>query len=100
MTTEYIMSHTPRQIAEEHTAAEIERELKYAPLDEEQRNTAIASSDPHDWADTTGADMVSECERCLVEWYDEYNLEREYSAEDFAITATLFSALTLAEDDE
>lgn len=101
MTTEYIMNHTPRQIAAEHTAEEICNDLKYCAIDEEERYGIIGSSAPADWADKTGNEMIADCENCLVEWYDLNNAERpEYTAEDMAEMLTLYSAWQIAEDDE
>lgn len=99
MTREYIMAHTPRQIAAEHTAEEIQNELKYCAIDEEARYSIIGSSDPVDFADTIGRDMITDCERCLVDWYDLNNEERpEYTAEDMAEMLTLTSAWQIEED--
>ena len=100
MTNEYILSHTPRQIAAENSHADICRALDYSPMTEEQRDAAIGSSDPYEWADVTGADQVADCERCIVSWYDMNGEEREYTAEDFAVACTLVSAAWLAYDAE
>lgn len=100
MTNEYILTHTPRQIAAENSYADICRALDYSPMTEDQRNDAIGSSDPYEWADITGADQIEDCERCIYDWYDREFEEREYTAVDFAIVCTLVSAAYLAYDAE
>ncbi len=97
MTTEYIMSHTPCQIAAEHTYMEISHELDSMYNKQSWLvRRAIHAFHPYSWAFTICADMIPVCRECLIHWYDK---GYERYANDMAIAITLDSAAYIAQSD-
>ena len=95
MTREYILTHTPFQIAVEHTHTEIRNELdSMHSKDAWLVETAVGSFHWTRWMSTVCADMIHDCRDCLTHWYDE-----DYGryAEDFAVACALASAAYIAE---
>lgn len=99
MNTEYILSHTPAQIAAEHTATEIENELiYYTPFDINSAADLFGSTDPMDIA--YAMPDVDRSEQLLREWYDECERERPCDAEALEMAFTLYAAWYVIENHE
>lgn len=94
----YILTHTPNQIAAEHEAQQIEREIgSYMGMSLDEIAGAIGNADPSDWYDITAAELIPVCENALTSWYDREHLDRpNYSAEDMAIDYALYAAWQIA----
>ena len=99
MTREYIIYHTPAQIAAENTADEIRIELESLPFTIDEAADLFGGNDPAERADEALPD-VEWCEQLLVEWYDEREAERPCTAEELALTFHLYSAWYINQDAE
>lgn len=95
MTIEYIMNHTPAQVAAEHTAEEIAAEFNsYSPFSvDEAAGLLFGGTDPEELADCTPDPTFTRCEQLLVEWYDECDNERPCDAKSLELTYMLYTAL-------
>lgn len=95
MTREYILTHTPAEIAGENTAGEIRSEFDiYSPFDiDEVADRLFWSTDPEELADSLPDATFSRCEQLLTEWYDECEEERPCDAEALELTNMLYVAL-------
>lgn len=95
MTRNYIMTHTPAQIAAENSAADILREFNtYAgPFTLDTAADLYSNNAVEDRAN----DLPNEdwCEQLLVEWYDECEREREYTADELSMAYHLYAAYYL-----
>jgi len=98
MTREYIMSHTPAQIAAENTADEISIELEALPFADGEAADLFGNNDPADIA--SDLPKVEWCEQLLVEWYDEREEERPCTAEELALAFHLYAAWYIRQGDE
>ena len=91
MTLDYILSHTPRQIAHEHDMDEIRMDIRFDLPDEWQdMDTLFGSLSYSDLYDDI-ADPTS-CEDLLREWYDENEQERPGTPEQLAEAYQLLAA--------
>lgn len=95
---EYILSHTPNQIAEAYDHQEIESQVgSYMGMSLDEIAESIGMADPTEWYDKTAAELIDACENALSAWYDREGLDRpDYSAEDMAIDYTLYAAWQIA----
>lgn len=91
MTREYILTHTPAQIAAENTEAEILAELNNLPFTLDEAAELWSGNDPAENAQTALPD-AKWCEQLLVEWYDEREEDRPCNAEELAFAYHLYSA--------
>jgi len=99
MTREYIITHTPAEIAAENTADDIRRELETLPFTIDEAAELFGGNDPAERADEAMPD-VEWCEQLLVEWYDEREEERPSTAEELALTFHLYAAWTIRQDED
>lgn len=102
MTNEYILTHTPAQIAQTHSAADILAELRCMPFTVDEAADLFGGNDPADLADELP--NVEQAEECLTQWYDEVMDDddnptpRPCTAEELALTWHLYAAWYLADN--
>lgn len=102
MTCNYILSHTPAQIAQTHSEADILAELRRMPFTVDEAADLFGSNDPADPADELP--NLELAEECLTQWYDNMldddgnPTPRPCTAEVLAVTWTLYSAWYLAQN--
>lgn len=94
MNTEYILTHTPAQIAAEYTAEVIKAEINQStPFDLDWiADHLFSSTDPADFADELPDATFQRCEQLLVEWYDEADEPRPCTAEQLELAHILYMA--------
>lgn len=95
MTTEYILTHTPREIANEHTLEEIQHEIRYSVVEEfEDGDALIGGFSWEEFADEPFT--VAACQQSVNEWFSDRDPEDRPTAESLAIAYQLHCAASLA----
>ncbi len=95
MTTEYILTHTPREIANEHTLEEIQHEILWEVVEEFADGDALVGS--FSWEEFADSPFtVDDCQRVVDEWFSDRDPEDRPTAESLAIAYQLHCAYSLA----
>lgn len=99
MNTDYILTHTPAQIAAEHDKDEIQSAFdSFVLSDFSDPDTLFGGNSLMDG--TNEITDVAECEQMLTEWYDECQKDRPGSADDLALAYQLHAALYIKTTEE
>ena len=96
----YILTHTPRQIAEEHDKRDIKFEMGYQDLpgDFLDVDGIFGDDNPANYSDEIMS--VEEADSLLCGFYDEQYLERPGTAEDMAVAFQLMVAMAYKIDQD
>ena len=94
MRYDYILSHTPRQIAEENPLEDIESACSGFPVDDfGGADGLFGGSSITDWYDNQiDEEQIEYCDQVLRECYDERDLPRPGDARDLAVAYQLVAA--------
>lgn len=94
MTINYILTHTPAQIATEYSADEIKAEINMStPFDIDWiADHLFSNTDPLEFADQMPDISLQRCEDLLKEWYDECDEPRPCTAKQLEIAHILYMA--------
>lgn len=90
MTTEYILTTTPREIAAAHTLEEIEREIRHEVIEELDIDELIGSFSWTEFYDRL-PDMRG-CANDIAEWFEEVEEAERPTVEQLAIAYQLGAA--------
>ena len=96
MTTKYILTHTPREIANKHSLEEIQSEIVYSVVGEFDDSNALVGG--FSWEKL--ADDIPDltyCQNAINEWFDEREPKDRPTAKSLACAYQLYCAVYLAE---